>query len=613
MALTNNTDEDEEFLSKCDIYESCIWLLDKLRVQEFESRPYTLPFCAYVLSWHKAIPLKCIIMGQSPYPDNVYPPIAAAMSFSTELGLMQMKKNKKTGRPGYADGVPPTVEVFANDMYINAGMRKEDTTNILKNGWALIEFGIILINEAVFTDFSSPEYYDESSDQVRVIIQMLKETEKHGKRTVDIYALGEAGQRMASDLCSWYKSPIIRLSKHSATHPAALSRRFEDLNHPDCHMATPSLSKSLAKHFSNYVAFSHIMAKKSEAELKILSYADIISGCGLKINDQMQAQESVNAIVKEISEMEDWNPAVTKEVFGRLHKATEDLIFRGKLAGSAMANAQRVGNSIAGNVSKPAPSMQNPTTTSLAQHTGKQIGSSPVVKPQKLNIIRKDRSMSESVRGPESTAGESSFDKISAPVSPPASIVSLPTSATPGKFNIIRTRAAITTPTRKPINHSTFQSMSVSSTNVTEEASDTLSQNTEKEEPKVVSSLGSHFRKLDLTRNSQILEHSGRKESQKEKDPDSQYKLSPKQKEHLGSIAAVVEAHVSDPEDADIVDELEAIQNDIQAGRIYNTRRFVDAIDEDMKKYPNFDFSDWATKDSLPSATYDMCKDVFNF
>lgn len=617
MDCLSSTDQDEEFLNKCNIQDASIWLLSKLRVFEHESNPYTLPFCSYVLSWYRAIPLRCIIMGQSPYPDNVYPPIAAAMSFSTELGLLQMAKNKRIKRPGYNNGIPPTVEVFANDMFINAGMKKEDTVNILKNGWALIEFGILLVNEGVYMKSNDPEYYDESSDQNRMIIKMLRETEKHGKRTVDVYGLGEAGQRMASNLCSWYKSSTVKLSKHTTTHPAALSRRFDDLNHPDCHMNTPTFSKSLVKYFSNHVAFSHTMAKKSDADIKVQRYADIIRGCGVYIKEQQACQDQFNDIVGRIIKMENWDETSIKDMFTQLHKAGTDLSFRMQLSSATMSNIQRIGDSISGNVSKPGPSIQNPSSYSLSEHTGKEFTTSNIVamQPKKFSLTK-----TKSTRGPESIAETSSFDHVSTNMSPPPSIISAPSSVTPRKFNLSKSRSTNTTPIKKledsDISKSTPLSVSVSapSTTTGEEISDTLSQNTEREEPRIISSLGSRFKKMDLTRGSRPSGSFGQKETpKKEEDIDSQYKLTPKQRDHLSSIQVVVETHVPDAEDSEVLRVLEGIQDDIQQMRIYNTRRFVDAIIEDMKKDPKFDFSIWAIDDSRPSATFNVCKEVFEF
>ena len=84
MEYSIENDEDTIDLSKYSTKDSCLWLLNRLRVAEYKDNPYTLPFSSYVITWHKAVPLTCIIMAQNPYPNNIYSPIAAAMSYSTE-------------------------------------------------------------------------------------------------------------------------------------------------------------------------------------------------------------------------------------------------------------------------------------------------------------------------------------------------------------------------------------------------------------------------------------------------------------------------------------------------------------------------------------------------
>ena len=355
-----DSDETTIDLSIYTVEESCLWLLNRLRVHEHEDDAYTIPYCSYVITWPKAVPLTCIVMAQSPYPQNVYPPIAAAMSYNQELAELQVKRRI------YKVPIPPTVEIFANDLYINANMNKEDTINILKNGWALIDKGILMVNEAVFTRTNDPEYHDESVNQTAVIIRMLKETEKHGSRTVDVYGLGEAGQKMASNLCSWYKSATVKLSKHTATHPAALSRRFNNFNSPDCHLGVPSLSKSLARHFSNYVAYGHTMAKKSEADIKTQRIADTLRSAAPQFDDYHKTLLEFNDVTRQAKDMDYDDVQRTKEMFSRLNECGDRLAFRSGLASTALSNVQRVSEGISGNVAKPGPSLQNPSSSSLS-------------------------------------------------------------------------------------------------------------------------------------------------------------------------------------------------------------------------------------------------------
>ena len=587
-------DESTVDLSKYSIKDSCLWLLNRLQVDKYQDNPYTLPFCSYVITWHRTIPLTCIVMAQNPYPNNIYPPISAAMSYSTDLCITEMKKGK------FRVPIPPTVEIFANDLYINANMKKEDTIDILKNGWALVDYGILLVNEGVFTLSDNPEYYKESSNQCNVIIRLLRETEQYGKRTVDVYGLGEAGQRMASNLCSWYKSDTVKLSKHTATHPAALSRRFTNFNHPECHMGVPSFSKSLAKHFSNHVAFLHTMAKKSDVDIRIQRYADIIRTAGEQFSLHEQAQKDFNETVREVLNMNPDDRERFNETFNKLLNAGETLAFRIGLTSSAISNIQRMGESVSSHVSKSGPSLVNPSGPSLAQHIGQQTNSTvPIpVKSVKLNLSKKRPSLP--------ATENSSF----ANVSPPASVKSVQsTISTPTKLKLGKSSLSTnSTPVKSTEPQSTSKSTSKST--VSSPTNDIV----ENEGPRAKSSLGAHFRKMNLIANSKKLESFGKQK--KEDLIDAQYRLTVDQKNQLSSVEAVVQAHKEDAlDDKECTDLFEQIQDDISSMRKYNTvvYRLTEAIDEDLKNNPKFDFANWVIDTKEHSVTFDVCREIFEF
>ena len=62
--------------------------------------------------------------------------------------------------------------------------------------------GVLLVNNSVFHDWRSAKGYKESVNQCTVIARLLQETEKSGNRTVDMYVLKDAAQRMAGNICS---------------------------------------------------------------------------------------------------------------------------------------------------------------------------------------------------------------------------------------------------------------------------------------------------------------------------------------------------------------------------------------------------------------------------
>ena len=164
-------------LSKYSIEDSCLWLLTKLNAEKYADNPYARPYCNYVTSWHKAIPLNAIVMAQSPYPNAIYPDTAAAMSFDREKCRRIMKTD-----------APPTVRILANDLRIHTDMSTEDVIAVIMDGWSLVSEGILLVNSAVFQSYGTADAYDECMNQINVLVRMLTETEKAGKRTVDIIA-----------------------------------------------------------------------------------------------------------------------------------------------------------------------------------------------------------------------------------------------------------------------------------------------------------------------------------------------------------------------------------------------------------------------------------------
>lgn len=594
MDYSIDNDEDTIDLSKYSPEDSCLWLLNRLRTSEYENNPYTLPFCSYVITWHRAVPITCIVMAQNPYPNNIYSPIAAAMSYSTELCNLEVKKHR------LKIPVPPTVEILANDLYLNAGMDKESSINILKNGWALVDEGILLVNEGVFTHSNDPEYYRESANQCNVIIRLLRETEQYGKRTVDVYGLGEAGQRMASNLCSWYKSNTVRLSKHTATHPAALSRRFTNFSHPECHMGVPSFSKSLAKHLSNHVALLHTMAKKSDVDIRIQQYADIIRSASEQFLLHQQAQTEFNKHVKELLDMDKTNSESLNAVLQKVYTSGETLAFRTGVSSSVMANIQRMGQSVSGQVSKAGPSLVNPTTMSLSQHVGQEHKPAPSIgiTARKLNLSKK--------KDTEATTENSSYSQIS----PPASVQSVQSSGvTPTKLKLTKSNLSTnSTPVKNKLSEPASTSLTKSTT------SNTTGEPVEVQEPKVTSSTSAHFRKINLAENSKKLQSSGK--LKKQSVVDDQYKMTTEQKNQLSSVEAVVQTYKEDAsEDEDCIAIFELIQHDISHMTKYNPPvvQLIEAIDQDIQSIPKFDFANWVIDSSIPSATFSACKEVFSF
>lgn len=317
-------------LSKYSIEDSCLWLLRRLEADKYENQPYTRPYCNYVMSWPKAIPLNAIIMAQSPYPNPIFPEVAAAMSFDREKCRQLMKTDS-----------PPTVRILANDLRIHTGMNPEDVDAIVMNGWSLVSSGILLVNSAVFCPYGTAGAYNECMNQVNVLVRMLVETEKYGNRKVDIIAYG-AGQAMASELTKCFKSDMVKLTRFTSTHPASLSYRMTNFTSPECHMDAPSTSRTLAKHFSNQVAYVHTMAKKSDSELRVQRQLDTIRSLGKQLQDLKEESEklfpAMKNLLKYLDEGDEENLKLTLQ---QIIHTGDTFTFRLGTASAALSQADR--------------------------------------------------------------------------------------------------------------------------------------------------------------------------------------------------------------------------------------------------------------------------------
>lgn len=576
-------DTSEIDLSKLSISEACMWLLASLNVDKFSEYAYTIPFSSYVMTWPRAVPLNTILILQSPYPNNIFPPTAAAMSYDSELCKKEMKGKE----------LPPTVQVLANDLYINAGMEKEDTISILKNGWALIDRGILMFNEAVFHLYDKEEAYLESVKQCSVIIRLLQETERHGKRTVNIFAFGESGERVGSNLCSWYKSPLVTLTKRKVTHPAGIARRHYDLDSPECHMGTASFSRALASVFSNHVAFMHIMGKKSEQDLRSERLQNTFNQLREHFPSLEESLTEFFTLQKEFANMID--DKRYKEILDKLEQAGDILGGRLRIAASIVNTGQSYGSSVAANVSKSAPSMKldNPSQSLLSEHIGRESSPTNPIPDAKFKIkdkVSKNRAVSTPVK-------TESFVSVSSPPSIASVMSDAPTPSSSGKIKIKEKLPRKNT----PLKQSTTK----------EPVKEEIKEDTEQDD--IVSPLTKKFAKKAI-----VPKSKGKVSTVKDTSDDVfiDVKLSDRHIKTLSSIQAIVELHKPDiDQDEFINDDFENINNDIKSKMADNTitQTLVQAINKDIESNPDFDINKWLSPNSATCATFEVCKKEFKF
>lgn len=561
-----------------------MWLLFLLETNNFQSRAYCAPFSRYVLTWHQAVPLNAIIIGQNPYPNDIFPEVTAAMSYDSELA--QRCQN-------FAGDVPPTVKVLANDLLINAKLPREDTISVIRDGWTLAEKGILLINNSVFHDWRSTEGYKECVNQTTLVLRLLEETEKHGPRTVQLFVLGDAAQRMASNICSWYKSSTIRISKKSVTHPAALSRRFDNLYDPSCHLGESRFSLALAELLRNHVAFVHTMSKRNRENPALTRQVDSLKHLASNLPKHSEATDEVAKVAREFAAMDMSSQESVKAVAQKMANAMETLSSRTALLSSLVSNAYSSTQNAAGIVSKAAPHETTTAPQSVPEIPPSRLSSTPV-------SFRKHRAP-RSETGESIATGVSVSSEAATPVTPVSSSRPGTTSASVIQF---RSRIASSTSVRS-------DSLSSTPLRAPDSSPTPIAFRSKPKKTTPNTTVGAPSENVGALRPSESSKTSG--------GTGSPLKMTSPQVQQLSCVESTLEilaSHVLDDEEK--VDTLELIQHDLKNRVKYNTvtQELCDAIDADLEKNPKFDLSAQAlerNQGSNTSATLNKCKEIFRF
>lgn len=593
-------------LSNCSVKDACLWLLSKLEVSKHMNLPYALPYCNYVMSWHEAIPLTAIVMAQSPYPNPIYPEVAAAMSYDPIKCKEVMKMN-----------APPTVQVLSNDLKIHANMDKDDATHMIMNGWALASKGVLLVNSSVFKSYGTGEAYTECINQVNVLNKLLVESEKFGERTVDIIAYG-AGQAMATELTKTFKSSIIKLTKFTSSHPASLSYRMKDLSSPECHMDSPSTSRVLAKHFSNHVAFVYTMAKQSAAEAKAKRQLDTIRSLGEQLVPLKQVSEELFPMMKNLlKSLEEDDVENFRMTLQQIIHTGDTFTFRLGTTSAALSQTQASVGGTSTTVSKPGPNLAttSPSATSLSQHVGGEFKAANPMAPRRVSITRRNKPPSTDVPSTtDTTVNVSSVASVISDFSNTTSTNIAPQPAPQQALPPARRAFKIRRKSEPVTRASTDDTATVVESPTSEATTPKASSFNDEEDDKTTSSLGARFRKLPTIQEYSQSGNTGKTEEKS--DPNPEWILTKEVLHQLACVEAVVQSHggeVADEEDA--LELLEAIQSDIASKTAYNavTRRLAESIKTDLDTIPKFDFSKWVMDAKKHSATFDQCKEEFGF
>lgn len=230
---------------------------------------YFISFSSYILSipWH--VPITCIILGQSPYPRNIYPERAAAMSYDPRLTL------------GTFQEVPATVEVISQDISAVSRLTRDEVREWFMRGYVHAQDGIIIVNCGCFAEARSSHMDKESMLMVRFLSTVISRSSHMGVSSVDVFALGGVAKDAALKLRSFVDRSNVKVTVRDAVHPASVARKRGDTSLPYT-LGKPAFSTALA----NVIMSSNVKLRERQT---LTTELGKISDGSAKMSDVMSA------------------------------------------------------------------------------------------------------------------------------------------------------------------------------------------------------------------------------------------------------------------------------------------------------------------------------------
>lgn len=601
-------------LTDMSTYEACCVLLEKLDIRKNLSNPYCMPFARYVTSWCDAVPIRAIVMGQSPYPNDIFPYVASAMSYDEPKCVHAMKKC-----------MPPTVEVLGNDVSRNARVTFNDVVTTIRDGWLLVDRGVLLVNSAVFHEPGSAGAFRECVDQCGVLSRLLLETEKYGRSVVHVFAMGSSGQKMASDLSSRFKSTVINVAIHRSKHPASLSYKYSDLRCAECTLGNEKFSSLFWQHVCNQVAPRHITAmapKSSVAEARLRTIAD---GC---VNAGKVTKETIAAISKfeerlaAMSNLGGMSAAELEAAFSDLCKCTAVLKDRFTLTSAAMMAVSAQLPSIGAHVAKPAPSLARvaPSSSDVTTHEGMpetKMGSlRPAIAPVSIRPVAIGGSALRTVPKPVPLQSAPAHNLATALPGTPATTsgsggVAVQSGNTPSTGPATPARAVT------PIRIGSMRSASsVSAADATTKFR-AVSLASAAQSPLAAKSMAINRAPVQAAVSVAPRPGTNTAASSRATSVAGEVELDKHMIQQLSCVEAVVCFIVGKEAPESMFDKLNEVYTATRTGvaRGEFVQKLVHAIGKDMRTYEKFDFSSWAYGSHgtmKPSEAYDICVNAVN-
>ena len=264
-----------------DLVASFTRLAEYLRHEGVVCRRYL----DYLACCMDSLPLKALVVGESPYRQDYFPTHPAAFAFS----------RSKVLTPSH--GIPVSVDVLAFDMAYHTKCGFDTAVDVFENSWRHVKCGVLFINSYVSVKSDDCRKYCESALQCDMMRDLICVSHILGTRHVSLCAFGND----ATSFCESLASAVghlggLKVLQMSSIHPASASRRLPWYGMRACE-ATLLNNSSITSHIywmvSNDVDVPHKMpprASRVEVEAhatelaetadQIASICDRLSKCG---------------------------------------------------------------------------------------------------------------------------------------------------------------------------------------------------------------------------------------------------------------------------------------------------------------------------------------------
>lgn len=223
-------------------FSACARLLYEIGAFDNVDMQYCRPYINYVMSWCHYLPINTIIIGQNPYPNDIYPEIGSAFSYD----------ESKQAFP------PKTVQNLAHDLNNHDETDIDSSISCFRDSWKCIEDGVIFINESALDIFhknkSNTRGIKEMESQIRALQIIITESFIRGQTSFTCVGMGIKATQMTSILQSWYPKDLMKMKVIRCKNPAA--RDIGDMPSHEVTIGNKGASKVLSSIVANFVKMS---------------------------------------------------------------------------------------------------------------------------------------------------------------------------------------------------------------------------------------------------------------------------------------------------------------------------------------------------------------------